>query len=165
MTHLVHQKPIEQPANMKPQMSPDDCSWEQAEETSDKRVRQFLDIENTLKPNQAFVRIHNRDVIKDLSILKRGSYNICFKLTYMSGISAVIRFTQPGSIMFPEEKVANDVALMRFLTDQTSLLVPSVLHSGTKQESPLEISPFILMDHVNHATKMYDALNTPGCPF
>ena len=55
---------------------------------------------------------------------------------------------------------------MRFLADQTSIPVSFILHSGTKQESPLpnQLSPFIIMEYVEHKTKMYDALNIPGCP-
>lgn len=57
----------------------------------------------------------------------------------------------------------NEVAVMRFLMDQTSIPVPFILHSGTKKESPLELSPFIMVDYIEHETKMYDALNTSGC--
>ncbi|RAL11774.1 uncharacterized protein BO97DRAFT_470677 [Aspergillus homomorphus CBS 101889] len=66
--------------------------------------------------------------------------------------------------MFPEEKVRNEVATMRYIYDQTSIPVPFVHHWGTKKKSPLELSPFIIMDFIDHETNMYDALNTPGCP-
>ncbi|CAG8886368.1 unnamed protein product [Penicillium egyptiacum] len=52
---------------------------------------------------------------------------------------------------------------MRFLADRTSIPVPFIIHSGTKKESPLQLSPFIIIDYIDHETKMYDALNTPGC--
>ncbi|CAG7967746.1 unnamed protein product [Penicillium nalgiovense] len=78
--------------------------------------------------------------------------------------AVVIRLSQPGAVFFPEEKVVNVVSMMRFLADQTSISVPSILHSGRKEESPLELSPFIIIDYVAHETNMYDALNTPGCP-
>ena len=78
--------------------------------------------------------------------------------------AVVIWFSQPGAVFFPEEKVMNEVALMCFLTDQTSIPIPFILHSGTKKESPLELGPFIMMDYIEHETKMYDTLNTPGRP-
>lgn len=53
---------------------------------------------------------------------------------------------------------------MRFLTDQTSIPVPFILHSGTKGDIPLGLSPFVMMEYIEHDTKMYDALNRPGCP-
>lgn len=78
--------------------------------------------------------------------------------------AVVIRLPQPGALFFPEEKVVNEVAIMRFLIDQTSISVTFILHSGTEKESPLELSPFIMMDYIQHETNMYDALSTPGCP-
>ena len=68
-------------------------------------------------------------------------------MKYRNG-ATVIRFSQPGAVFCPEEKVANEVAVMRFLTDQTSIPVPFILHSGAN-ESPLELSTM---------------LNTPGYP-
>jgi hypothetical protein len=62
--------------------------------------------------------------------------------------AVVIWLSQLGAIFFPEEKVVNEVAIMRFLTDQTSIPVPFVLHSGTKKESPLELSLFITIDYI-----------------
>jgi hypothetical protein len=47
--------------------------------------------------------------------------------------------------------------------NQTYNPVVFVLHSRTK-ESPFELSPFIMMDCIEHETKTHDALNTPGCP-
>lgn len=42
----------------------------------------------------------------------------------------------------------NEVAV-RFLIDQTSIPVPFILHLGTK-ESPLKLSPFIMMNYIEH---------------
>lgn len=66
--------------------------------------------------------------------------------------------------MFPEEKVRNEVAIMRFIYDKTLILVPFVLHWGTKKESPLELNPFIIMEYMDYDTNMYDVLNSPECP-
>lgn len=111
-------------------MCPDDLAWEQAEETSDKWLAQFLEVD-LLRPIAEFILSHNRG--------------------------------NAGAVLFPEEKVANEVAVMRFLVGQTSIPIPFILHCGTKKESPLELSPFIIMDYIEHKTKMYDALNIPGC--
>lgn len=53
---------------------------------------------------------------------------------------------------------------MRYIYDQTSIPISFVHHWGTMKESPLELSPFIIMDYIDHDTNMYDALNTPRCP-
>ncbi|KAJ9296157.1 hypothetical protein DTO271G3_5298 [Paecilomyces variotii] len=147
---------------MLPQMCPDDVAWEQAEETSDNWLVQFLQLD-ILRPIADFILKHNRGHAIEFAILKKGSYNISLRMKYQNA-ATVIRFSQPGAVFFPEEKVANEVAVMRFLADQTSIPIPFVLHSGTKKESPLELGPFIMMDYVAHETKMYDALITPGCP-
>ena len=136
--------------------------WEQAEHTSDNWLAQFLEID-ILRPIADFILSHNRGPATEFNILAKGSYNISLQLKYRNG-ATVIRLSQPGATMFPEEKVVNEVAAMRFLVDQTSVPVPFILHSGTKKDSPLELSPFILMDHIEYHTKMYYALNTPGCP-
>jgi hypothetical protein len=145
-------------------MCPDDMAWEQAEETSDKWLAQFLELD-ILRPIADFILKHNRGIATEFAILKKGSYNISLRLKYRNGATAImIRLSQPGAVLFPEEKVVNEVAVMRFLADQTSIPIPFILHSGMKKESPLELSPFIMMDYIEHETKMYDALNTSGCP-
>ncbi|PLB52101.1 phosphotransferase family protein, partial [Aspergillus steynii IBT 23096] len=147
---------------MQSRMSPDDLAWEQAESTSDTWLAQFLEID-LLRPIAEFMLTHNRGTATEFAILRKGSYNISLRLKYRNS-ATVIRLSQPGAVMFPEEKVVNEVAVMRFLTDQTSIPLPFVHQSGTKKESPLELNPFIIMDYIEHETKMYDALNTPGCP-
>lgn len=143
-------------------MCPDDVAWEQAEEISDNWLAQFLELD-ILRPIADFILNHNRGNATEFAILRKGSYNISLRMKYRKG-ATVIRFSQPGAVFFPEEKIVNEVAVMRFLADQTSIPIPFILHSGSKKESPLELSPFIMMDYIEHETKMYDALNTPGCP-
>lgn len=126
---------------MKPLMNPDDLSWEQAEVISDNWHLQFLELD-TLRPIADFILHYNRGHGTGFAFLKNGSYNITLRLKYREG-AVVIRFLQPGAVFFPEEKTENEVAVMRFLTDQTSIPVPFVLHSGMKVEIPLGLSPFI----------------------
>ena len=66
--------------------------------------------------------------------------------------------------MFPEEKVRNEVAIMRYILDQTSIPVPFVLHWGTRKDGPLdpELGPFIIMEYMSNHTNMYDVLNMPS---
>ncbi|KAF7718471.1 Aminoglycoside phosphotransferase domain-containing protein [Penicillium ucsense] len=147
---------------MQTRMCPDDMAWEQAEETSDNWLVQCLDVD-ILRPIADFVLVYSRGVATEFAILRKGSYNVLLRLKYRTG-ATVIRLSQPGAVFFPEEKVVNEVAVMRFLADQTSIPVPFIIHSGTKKESSLQLSPFIIMDYIEHETKMYNALNTPGCP-
>lgn len=102
---------------MHPRMSPDDVAWEQAEDTSDNWLAQFLEV-GFLRPIADFVLAYNRGVATEFAILRKGSYNISLRLKYRNG-ATVIRLSQPGAVFFPEEKVVDEVAVMRFLADQT----------------------------------------------
>ncbi|KAJ5579805.1 uncharacterized protein N7459_005790 [Penicillium hispanicum] len=114
----------------------DDVAWEQSDDISDNWVLQFLDVE-VLKSIGHFVLEHNPGDDPEFA---------------------------PGTTLFPEEKCKNEVAVMRYILDQTSIPVPFILHSGSKEECPLNLSPFIIMDHIEHETNMYTALNIPGRP-
>ena len=140
----------------------DDVAWEQSDDVSDNWLLQFLDID-VKRPIAKFILKHDSGDDPVFTILRKGSFNITLQMKYTYSATN-IRFSQPGAILFPEEKVKNEVAVMRYVSDQTSIPVPFILHSGTREESPLNLSPFIMMSHIEHTTTMYDALNTPGCP-
>lgn len=148
--------------NIEPQMSYDDLAWEQSDDVSDNWLLQFLDID-VKRPIAEFILKHDSGDDPEFKILQKGSFNITLQMKFTYSATN-IRFSQPGAILFPEEKVKNEVAVMRYISDHTSIPVPFVLHSGTREESPLNLSPFIMMSHIERTTTMYDALNTPGCP-
>lgn len=118
-------------------------AWEQAEETSDNWLVQFLELD-ILRPIADFILKHNRCNSTEFVILKQGSYNISLRMKYRN-YATVIRFSQPGAVFCPEEKIVNEVAVVRFLMDQAAIPIPFILHSGTRKERPLELSPFIMM--------------------
>jgi hypothetical protein len=142
----------------------DDVASETSEEIADAWVQQLFDPE-VLEPLGNFLVKHHRPDDPDIfDVLAKGAFNILFKMTYKNTSAAVIRFRQPGAIMFPEEKLRNEVAMMRYIRDKRSIPVPFIYHCGTKDQSPLKLGPFIIMDDIEYATDMYDLLNTPGCP-
>lgn len=140
----------------------DDVAWEQSDDVSDNWLCQFLDID-VKRPIAKYMLKHDSGDDPEFTILRKGSFNITLQMKYTYSATN-IRLSQPGAILFPEEKVKNEVAVMRYISDQTTIPVPFVLHSGTREESPLNLGSFIRMSHIEHATTMYDALNTPGCP-
>jgi len=93
-----------------------------------------------------------------------GAYNLAVVVDFRGGGSALIRFPKPGKVMFPEEKVRNEVAIMWYIQEHTSIPVPFIFHWGTKEQSPCGLGPFIIMEYVDHACDISDALNTPGRP-
>lgn len=97
-----------------------------------------------------------------LSILKAGSFNAQFRMEFQDGGSAVIRFPKAGMTMLPEEKIRNEVATMKLIQEKTTIPVPFILHWGSREESPLQLGPFIIMEYVKHHTDMGQALNIPG---
>ncbi|PYH91907.1 hypothetical protein BO71DRAFT_37162 [Aspergillus ellipticus CBS 707.79] len=145
---------------MQRRMCFDDVAWEKSDEISDTWVLQFLD-HDLLRPLGGFVwRYHEPDDVTEFGALSKGFFNICVRMKYKDDSSSMIRFSQPGVTMFPEEKVRNEVAMMRYIKDQTAISLPFIFHWGT--EGPLELGPFILMDYIDHDMDMGDALETPG---
>ncbi|PWY83433.1 phosphotransferase family protein [Aspergillus heteromorphus CBS 117.55] len=145
---------------MHQRMQFDDTAWEKGEEISENWLRRFLDPE-LLRPLGRFVwRHHEPDEVTEFGALSKGFFNICVRMKYRDESSSMIRFSQPGVSMFPEEKIRNEVAVMRYIHDRTSIPVPFVLHWGA--EGPSRLGPFVLMEYIDHDGDMVDALNTPG---
>jgi hypothetical protein len=109
-----------------------------------------------------FMKKHRGGVAEELCNPVAGAFNVCLQMKFSDGGSAIIRFPQPGNIRFPEEKIRKEVAIMRYIADKTSIPVPFVLHYGMGDEGPVEMGPFILMDHISHAHNLTAELNTPG---
>ncbi|CAK48997.1 uncharacterized protein BO96DRAFT_433053 [Aspergillus niger CBS 101883] len=63
--------------------------------------------------------------------------------------------------MFREEKIQREVAVMHFLEYFTNLRIPHILHHGMTKESPKELGPFIIMEHISNEGDFIDAL-IPG---
>ncbi|OJJ87214.1 uncharacterized protein ASPGLDRAFT_72499 [Aspergillus glaucus CBS 516.65] len=76
-----------------------------------------------------------------------GAFNLCFWMIFEDGFSSLLRFPGPGRVMFPEEKVRNEVAVITFLKQNTKIPVPTVIHYGMGDESPAGLGPFILMEY------------------
>lgn len=146
---------------MRVRMCFDDLAWERSERVSDTWVANLFKNE-TLMTIGEFILKHRQGKPVELCDPKAGAFNVSFRMTFEDGGSAIIRFPKPGATMFPEEKVRNEVAIIRYIHEHTEIPVPFVLHWGTKEESPLGLGPFIIMDHIDHAMSMSDALNTPG---
>lgn len=51
-----------------------------------------------------------------------------FQIAYSDSSSTIIQFPKPGTTMFPEEKVQNEVAIIQYIQDHTSIPVPFILH-------------------------------------
>jgi len=77
-----------------------------------------------------------------------GSYNWSSVVGFDDGLQWLVRFAVPGRAMNRDEKVQNEVAVLRFLKEYTSIPVAAVIASGLSAENPLELGPFIIMEFV-----------------
>lgn len=81
--------------------------------------------------------------------LHQGSYNFSFRLHWEDGGEDwLIRFPVPGKSMFLEEKVYNEVALMKYIAANTQVPVPRVIGYGKAEDNPTGLGPFIIMTWV-----------------
>lgn len=139
-------------------------SWDRSTEIYTTWKKKLLKTEN-LKAIGRLIDKYRGGVPDSLSGPQKGAFNAWIRLKFVDGGSAVMRIPLPGKTMFPEEKVCREVAVMRFLTEKTSIPVPFVLYSGTTEESPDGLGPFIIMEFIEHEHDLVDALNTPGIPY
>lgn len=88
-------------------------------------------------------------------------------MIFTDNTTAIIRFPFPGIVMFPEEKVHNEVKVMQFILEQTqkshniSIPVPSISRWGQKKESPANLGPFMIMEYVEHKQSICRILENP----
>ncbi|KDN65744.1 putative phosphotransferase [Colletotrichum sublineola] len=81
----------------------------------------------------------------------KGSFNISFKVQRDdSDEQVIIRFPIPGKLYEPwrDEKVENEVIVMKYLYDLTSIPVPVVRDWGLTKDSPQHLGLSIIMDFV-----------------
>ncbi|KAG7292988.1 hypothetical protein NEMBOFW57_003033 [Staphylotrichum longicolle] len=105
--------------------------------------------------------INNRS---DLITLLKGSFNIgLIHENRGSGEKIVLRFPCTGTVHAPwrEEKVRNEVAVLEYLREKTSIPVPRVLCWGPAEESPYQLGPFIIMDFME-GVDLSEIMETPG---
>lgn len=92
---------------------------------------------------------------------RHGSYNFNIEIAFDDG-TALFRFPIPGVVVYPDDKVRAEVATMRYVADHTTIPVPHIYHWGTTAENPTGLHvPFIIMDHIPHATTVDQALEDP----
>ncbi|EFY92604.1 phosphotransferase enzyme family protein [Metarhizium acridum CQMa 102] len=93
-----------------------------------------------------------------------GSFNFCLRVEFKDGgADAIIRFPGPGHTTFRDEKVANEVQVIKFLHERTNIPVPKLLSWGLSQDSLHHFGPFIISEFV-HGIHLSDILKDPASP-
>jgi aminoglycoside phosphotransferase (APT) family kinase protein len=81
----------------------------------------------------------------------KGSFNVCFHIGFGDRQhSALIRFAKPGHTLsaWRDEKVLNEVRVIEYLRDHTTIPVPNIRSWGLSDGSPAQLGPFIIMDFI-----------------
>lgn len=78
-----------------------------------------------------------------------GSSNSVHKVLLEDGTAWAVRFPIPGRVMHPYEKICREVAIMKFVKENTSIPVPAIIAFGTATENhDSAIGPFLITEEV-----------------
>ncbi|KAF1963642.1 phosphotransferase enzyme family protein-like protein [Byssothecium circinans] len=92
----------------------------------------------------------------------QGSFNFCLRITYSDETpDAIIRFPGPGHTTFRDEKIENEVQVIQFLQENTTIPVPRLISWGLTEDSPQHLGPFMISDFVE-GVDLSDILKDPG---
>ncbi|KAJ5268768.1 hypothetical protein N7505_004526 [Penicillium chrysogenum] len=75
--------------------------------------------------------------------LPNGAFNICYRVTFENGHRVLVRFTALGRVIARNEKVEDEVAIMGYVAQHTTIPVPHVLGYGKCVVGPYIVMSFI----------------------
>ena len=94
--------------------------------------------------------------------IREGTFHICYWVSFGDGIRWVVRFPLPGMISWEmvNDKIATEVATLKFLKQQTSIPVPAVVGYGFDGDNHPTGLPFIILKHVSgfHLSSRWESL-------
>ncbi|KAH7396192.1 phosphotransferase enzyme family protein-like protein [Pyrenochaeta sp. MPI-SDFR-AT-0127] len=91
----------------------------------------------------------------------QGSFNFCLQIMYNDGTpDAIIRFPGPGHTTFRDEKIWNEVQVIQFLQENTTIPIPRLISWGLTEDSPRHLGPFMISDFVE-GVHLSDVLRDP----
>ncbi|CRG85858.1 hypothetical protein PISL3812_02864 [Talaromyces islandicus] len=91
-----------------------DLAWQKSVEIS-KTWRDGLFNKEVYQEVGHIIIQHRGGPLEELFNPRKGAFNLIFRMKFLDGGSAVLRFPIPGVSMFPEEKVQREVSVMRFI--------------------------------------------------
>lgn len=77
------------------------------------------------------------------SRVPNGAFNICYRVTYENGHRVLVRFTALGRVIARNEKVEDEVAIMKYVAQHTMIPVPEILGFGKCVVGPYIVMSFI----------------------
>ena len=80
----------------------------------------------------------------------KGSFNLSLRIGLgHENQSALIRFSKPGHTTWRAEKVKNEVQIIEYLSQHTTIPLPQVHSWGMTDESPKQLGSIIIMDFID----------------
>jgi hypothetical protein len=73
----------------------------------------------------------------------QGAFNRCYRGRLRAGSDVLIRFPVLGRVSFRREKLADEVSVMEYVAQHTSISVPKILRVGTCAWGPFMVTSFV----------------------
>ncbi|KAM5429677.1 hypothetical protein McanMca71_007105 [Microsporum canis] len=73
----------------------------------------------------------------------QGSFNRCYRVKFKHGPDVLVRFPALGRSMFRQEKLEDEVAVMEYIANNTSIPIPRVFGHGKSAVGPYMIIEFV----------------------
>lgn len=73
----------------------------------------------------------------------QGSFNRCYRVKFKQGPDVLVRFPALGRSMFRREKVEDEITVLEYIAQNTSIPVPRVLGNGISVVGPYIVMEFI----------------------
>jgi hypothetical protein len=110
----------------------------------------------------AFVANHHPGHGAEVLDWFQGSFNFCLQIMYDDGTpDVIIRFPGPGHTTFRDEKIRNEVRVIQFLQENTTIPVPRLISWGLTEDSPQGLGPFMISEFVE-GVHLSDILRDPA---
>ncbi|CAB4490060.1 unnamed protein product [Rhizophagus irregularis] len=126
------------------------------DDTDEDSVESALDLDVDMLKHMASSRLKRRCV--NSCKLTRGLYNEIHLLQFDDGSECIARLARDPN--HPAEKIASEVATMKYVAQNTRIRVPEVYAWDSKAQNDIKV-PYILMERLpgKHLYKIWDKLN------
>jgi hypothetical protein len=121
---------------MESRMKFDDVAWERSDAFFDAWKTKLYE-GGTMRAIGNLIKKHRGGVPKELFAPQRGAYNVTIRMQFGDGGSAIICIPCPGVHIFPEEKVRKEVAVMKYISENTTIPIP-LCYTMARQTNALD---------------------------
>ncbi|KAG9253896.1 phosphotransferase family protein [Emericellopsis atlantica] len=128
----------------------DDAAWEHGDVLFDEWKQKLYDEDIYHEVVRKVVKHRMGGDPLEICSPQRGGFNVYYRIRFAEGAGAMIRFPMPAYFQYADEKLVAEVAAMHYISDNTTIPIPFVLHHGMKEESPGGLGPFMIMEWVEN---------------